>query len=370
MIALSFYGDGNFNSQEKSNITFGPGDMQNLFLSRLLCEQLSPRTDSLYSGDYLFSYLYILNEQPSLTGSANVSFQDEYVIFDQHKQRDFHFYSGTVIAFDACASNETYWGFGTFYLVKGLAAYDEWAYSEDEDSAPPLYEGYLQVANYCGNGQQPFSYNVTEEDQYYFIFINHKNINPYPATIVVNYDIKRTLYKIESSSIIDSCRFSTMPCSVHVPFLTARAAVLVYGEPSNWEDKWENAVMDVQCSPRVWMYALTSAAGVLVIIMCMLCVCLSCCCCNRLLTEEKDEADTPLLRSTLLDEKSGSMKGGSNEMNDPSRDNSVNRSAPATPQYVGSAREDPGSSYPSPSFKKSDKFSLGSATVETFKTKA
>ena len=357
MVLLSYYADGNFSRPDVTDVTFGPGETESVFVSPLLCDQLSPNPSTLYSSEYFHSYLYILDRQPNLTGTANITFQDRFVIFDLNKERNFHFYADSVISFDVCADNSTYTGLGVFYLIKGRKAYESWLELGEEKFSD--YAEYLQVRHYCSEGRQSLRYNVTEEDQYYLIFVNDKHIDPYPAMMVVDYDIKRTVYKIESGSVASSCHFGTVPCSVRVPLQESAAAVLVYGEPYNWGDSWENIPIEVQCSPRIWLYTLTSAGGVLLIITGMLCLCLSCCCCGRLLAGEKDESTTPLLRSSLLDERGTSSVGSSHhEMSDPSRDNSVQ----ATPQPPRTGAVD----HPPPSVKASDKFSMGTPTVDTF----
>lgn len=364
MIVLSYYAKGDFASKGTGYVIFGPGDTQNLFLSPLLCEKLSVDPNTLYSSDFKQSYLYVLDKVPTLTGRANITFQDEFSIFDKIQQRNFHFYPNSVIAFDVCVDNNTYSGFGSFFLVRGQQMYEEWVKSGE--SYPPPFIDALQVRDYCSLGKQTYIYNITAEDQYYLLFINDKHTNSYPSTMVVNYDIQRSIYEFDRGSIKTSCSFTTSPCSVHVPLVQSASAVLFYGTPIKWKDSWTNKQIAVNCAPRIWLYVLMSITGVLIITACTLCLCILCCCCSFLLPGKDDESTKPLLghhTADLYGEKSTSA-----EMTDPSRDDYPH--SKSSPQVQVSFRQPSSSPHPPPSFKSnSSKFSLGSPTFETFANK-
>lgn len=359
MVLLSFYAQGDLNSMETEGVVFGPGDTQTLFFSPLFCEHLSPYPDTLYSSDFESSSLYLLDKEPLLTGVDNVTFTDEFVIFDRSKLRAFHFYSDTVIAFDVCLNNITYSGSGTFYLIKGKAAYEEWADSGETD--PPDFTATLQVREVCSASKQSFDYTVSGEDQYYLVFVDDKHLSPYPTEIMVEYRIRRRTYGFNQSSVLSSCQFTTSPCSIRVPLCTSAAALLVYGTPVDWESDWENRAISVQCSPRIWLYTLVTGLGALVIAFVTICLCTLCCCCGRCFLQEVDESSKPLLGQHTAD--LYSRRSSSSEMTDPSRDNGHAPSASSTPHIIFRSLNNP---YTPPSFKRSDKFSLGTPTCETF----
>lgn len=358
LVLLSYYADGDLASTNSQSVTYGPGDMQNVFFSPLFCQQLSPNSATLYSSDYKPSHLYLLNTDPTLTGTANISFQDRVVDFTQHNQRNFHFYSNSVIAFDICANNDTYSGFASFYLIKGQKLYKKWV--DQGESSAPQYVEYLQVKKNCSEGKQAFVYTVREEDQYYLVVVNDKHVDAQLSEIVVNYDIRRTVYQFNESSVAASCNFSTSPCSVSVPFQQTTAALLVYGAPLNWEDGWGNAPISVNCGMRIWLYALMSAGGVLLIVASTACICISCCCCSCFISAGDDEMNKPLLNqrtANLYD-----FKSSSSEMSEPTRGDQ-HRASPSHPNIAFCHTNSP---YPPPSFKASGKFALGSPTYETF----
>lgn len=360
MVLLSYYADGELTHMDTQSITYGPGDTQSIFFSSLFCQQLSLDPNTLYSSDYEPSHLYLLNKDPTLTGITNITFEDRVVVSNEHNQRNFHFYTSSVIAFEVCASNDTYSGFASFYLIKGQKLYKKWAESQDESSTPQ-YVDYLQVGKICGHGEQTFMYEVGEEDQYYFVFVNDKHTDPQPAEIVVSYNIRRTVYEFNQSSVANSCSFTTSPCSVSVPFQHSTAALLVYGAPLNWEESWENMPMSVDCGMRVWLYSVMSAAGVLLIAVGTMCLCVSCCWCSRFVSTKEDEMNKPLLSQHTANLYDG--KSSSKEMSDPSRDGN-HRATPTDPHVAFRHVKSP---HPPPSFKGgSGKFSLGSPTCETF----
>lgn len=358
LVLLSYYANGDLMSANSRSVTYGPGDVQNVFFSPLFCQQLSPDSATLYSSDYEPSHLYLLNTDPTLTGTANISFEDRVVDFSQHSQRNFHFYSNSLIAFEICANNDTYFGFASFYLIKGQKLYKKWVNAGE--SSVPQYVEYLQVKKVCSDGKQSFVYTVAEEDQYYLVVANDKHIDGQLSEIVINYDIRRTVYQFNESSVVASCNFSTSPCSVRVPIQHTAAALLIYGAPLDWEDGWENSPISVDCGVRIWLYVLMSAAGVLLIIAGTVCLCISCCCCCSRFISAGDDMDKPLLNqrtANLYD-----FKSTSSEMSNPTKDDQ-RRASPSHPHIAFRHTNSP---YPPPSFKSSGKFALGAPTYETF----
>lgn len=362
MVTLSYYADGDFVPEDAANVTYGPGDMQKLFFSPIFCEKLTPTASSLYAEGYNQSHLYLLSQKPTLTGKNNITFQDQAVVFDRHYQRNFHFRPNSVIAFEVCVKNNaTYSGFGTFYLVKGMDVYDRW--KESDESTPESVKS-LEVRTTCEEEErQKFSYKVTQEDQYFLVFVDDKKVNPQPSEVVFIYSIQRALYEIDKSAVEDSCSFNTSsPCSVRVPFKTT-AALLVYGAPVNWESSWGNAAIDVNCQLRVWFYVLLSVAGTLLVVAATACLCVSCCCCGHFISKVTSESNEPLLSqhtANLYD-------GRSEEMHNPSSNSSPAAGAGESVGYrVSHPKAASSSPYPPPSFKASGKFSLGSPTCETF----
>lgn len=359
MVLLSYYADGELLPMDSQSVTYGPGDTQSVFFSPIFCQQLSPASGTLYSSSYEPSQLYLLNTDPTLTGKANITFEDRVVVFDQHNQRNFHLYPNSVITFDICAKNDTYSGFASFYLLKGQKLYKEWV--KQGVTTTPRYEEYLQVREICSEGQQAFAHEVAEEEQYYLVVVNDKHIDPQTSEIIIRYEIQRTVYEFNQSSVAVSCNFSTSPCSIHIPFHPSITALLVYGAPLDWGGSWENKQISVNCGARVWLYAVMSVAGVLLIAAGTMCLCFSCCCCNRFISGDEEDMNKP-----LLNEHTAHMydfRSTSSEMSNPTGDSYARHKATPSPQIAFRHTKSP---HPPPSFKASGKFSLGSPTCETF----
>ena len=343
LVLLFYYAQGDFTSTQSSRVTFGPGDTQNLFLSPLFCEQLSPSPDASYGDGFEPSTLYLLRAEPTLMGEASIVFQD---YLNGNKQQNFHFYPNSVIAFDVCTNSSE---FGSFYLIKSQKLYLEW---KSKPQSEPQHVHFLEVSKLCSEGWQSFNYTVEEEDQYYLLFIN--------STIMVSYDIKRTVYKFDASTVETSCNFTTeASCSVHVPFKISAAALLVYGVPLDWGSRWNNAAIDVSCSKqRVWMYTLLGGIGVLLISVVTICSCVLCCCCTCCFSTKDDESSKPLLNrhtgNLYLEDQA------SKEMSNPSQDGYQGPPSPTPHIAVHMSNNSPHT--PPPNFK----FSLGTPTCETF----
>lgn len=369
VIIITYYAEGYFSPNK--NVDYGPGDTQDLFFSSLFCEELSTNKDTLYSSSFLKSTLYLLREPPALLGEVEVSFQDIFTIYDVH-QRNFHLFPGSVISLDVCADNNTHNGVGTFYLVKGRSTYEEWL--DDGQNNNPQSVASLHVWDFCKDElKNSISYNVTEEDQYYLMFINDRHITPDITKINANYTIQRQIYKYNESSIVNSCSFTTTPCSLKMPFQHITSVLLTYGEPLNWAGNWSNSAISIDCVPRVWFYTVLTALGLLLIAISTFLGCVGCCCCTRLLLS-KDAAKAPLLNqhTGILYDTGPSMK----EMDNPSiykHDQSRSKYSKASNRYrtpIGAVKIKtvPNRAHPPPSFKRSSgSYTRGlPPTYETF----
>ena len=358
LVTLSFCIHQGYFSSNNEDVVYGPGDSQKVEFSALFCEELVPDSNNYsYSRNLEASTLYLLDKDPELSGETNITFQDEFLIFDKIKQLNFHFFPKSLITFEACIDNNTYSSVGDFYLVKGRSIYDDW-YNSGEKS-PPSSIASLQVREFCSQGKQNFKYQVTEEDQYYFLFINDKQIYPQITAMVVSYDIKRVIYDVDQNAIKNSCTFTgTSRCSLNVPLQSSASAVLMYGTPIDWENEWENNSISVNCSPRIWLYVLISVISMLAIAICTSCVCILACCCHRCRFRSKDELEKPLLgqhTTHLYNEKA--------EEEEPT--NPYDR--PNTNSHI--AFQPSNNPYPPPNFKQQPEFNfmMGTPTYDTFK---
>lgn len=351
MLILFYYAQGYIPNAQRNDITYGPGDTQTLFFSPIFCDGLTPDPNTMYPANkFDASTLYLLSEQPTLSEKTNIVFQD--TITDKKGERNFHFYSDTVISFKACIDNITN---ATFYLIQGNSNYKEW----DKRSPSSSVLRAVSLETPCNQGEHTFSFTVTEEDQYYFVFTNSEHVT---SAVSVHYDIQRSVYAVDQRTVKTSCNFTSTPCSLSMPLMPTAPVLLVYGSPVDWGSDWENKVININCSIRIWIYVVLCIGGILVILACTMCICACCYCCRRW-------GDGDISTAPLLSRRTGTLyeKPGAEEMDDPSRDfqHNVNHSDPYITFRSSSKKND---SHLSPSYKKSlgDKFSLGSPTFETF----
>ena len=367
---ISFYSEGYFIAPDDNDVDYGPGDTQNLFFSSILCQEISPNKNSLYSDNFLPSTLYLLRDPPTLSGEIEVSFEDMFLIYDQVHQRNFHLFPGSVISVDACVDQRTHTGVGTFYLVKGKSIFNDWLDAGGK-SAPQSVET-LQVQDSCGElGDSSVMYTVIEEDQYYLVFTNDKHVSPYIAAVNASFNIQRRIYKHNESAVVNSCNFTSSPCTLQMPFKRLTSVFLTYGEPENWEDNWSNKAIRVECVSRVWFYTILTALGVLLIAGSIFIGCVICYSCTRVMLTE-DEAGAPLLNKWT-----GSLYSSApatKEMDMYNQDRPANEYSKASDNRVipeASARRPrtlPKTNHTPPSFKPSPglKYTMGLPTYETF----
>ena len=156
-----------------------------------------------------------------------------------------------------------------YYLIQGDENYNNWV----DDPNDSYSVQHIQLSTRCRH----ITYQVEKDDIYYFVFYNNMDDR---STMTVRFRFNRTKYEFTIDDVVDSCSIAVNShdsCSVNLPLLTSYTALLELDThpPIDWDD---GVIINVQCQPRGWLYAVIVLGvvlflmGVIVTVM-VICVC-------------------------------------------------------------------------------------------------
>ena len=242
--------------QEGSDNYYAPGDTRIVSYNPAFCQSLTLK-DTSSTG----ATLYLLKEKPVLTGSDNFTITQQYniqPIYEHHLY--YYLHQGSDVSGTMCLISGTT---SKFYLIKGTNNFNHW--KDDGHSSNTLV--YFDITAPCGSNRT-FTYSITREDQYYFVFYNpsYSTNSVVGGTLTFN----RALYQIANQNdIVDSCfaggRSST--CTLDVPFQSNYTALIIVDSSESMDD---SISIDTSCGARVWMYAVITVVPVLFVVLCII----------------------------------------------------------------------------------------------------
>ena len=156
-----------------------------------------------------------------------------------------------------------------YYLIQGDENYNNWC----DDPNDSYSVQHIQLSTRCRH----ITYQVEKDDIYYFVFYNNMDVR---STLNVHFRFNRTKYEFTADDIVDSCSIgvnSHDSCSVNLPLLASYTALLEFD--TNPPVDWDNGVMmNIQCQPRGWLYAVIVIGVVLFLVGIVVIVMLTCVC--------------------------------------------------------------------------------------------
>lgn len=257
------YGEGN-------DLDYAPGDTRIIPFSNTFCQGLKLTNVDWTESSYLS--LYLLNSSPQLTGNESFSINEkpEFDVYDYYYYY-FYLYPGSTITASPCATTTSYF----FYLIKGNKQFGQW--KSDYHSH---YKDRFNVST-CGM-EGTKSYDIQEEDYYFMVF--RKSDQHTADDLTVNLGFIQTYYVFSNDSVVNSCTVDYPPsidhnyCTVSVPLFAGGTVLLTVKPVPDLYVFWSEGLdLDVQCVPRVWLYAVIGLSVLLVSIVLLtlvvVCVC-------------------------------------------------------------------------------------------------
>jgi hypothetical protein len=220
--------------------------------------------------------LYLLNSSPSLSGHQN--FTHEHNVFFIKSGKDtqewsLNMHPGSTFSFEVCYTPTK----GTamtrdvvYYLIQGDENYNNWI----DDPNDSYSVQHIRLSTRC----RRITYQVEKDDIYYFVFYNDNMDGR--SILNVRFRFNRTKYEFTIDDIVDSCSIgvnSHDSCSVNLPLLSSYTALLELetNPPIDWDD---GVIINIQCQPRGWLYAVIVLSVVLFLVGIVVTVTVTCLC--------------------------------------------------------------------------------------------
>ncbi len=242
----------------ENNPTFAPVDTAIVSYPHPFCNQIRVTKHFLNENFPVISTLYLLEKMPILERQDSaVFYRQPELSKDQFEYWKIFLYPDSNISYVACSLEPEPWG--VFYLVKGNNNFAQW---ENDQSEEHIYDDEKIDAACQGGNNITYSFEVTEEDNYYFIF---KREGTSQASVGVTFSYDRVLYDTSDNVIISECFIylnDSKSCRVDVPLSSKATALLELDILESDMDEWEaNISLDVECAPRVWLYAVIAISA-------------------------------------------------------------------------------------------------------------
>ena len=219
--------------------------------------------------------LYLLNRRPSLTDSEQFNFTDRAGLSSLTNYHVWNFYmnTGSRVSLNACyLLDQSGNNMVEFYLIKGTKNHNKW--TNDQDSSYAVK--YSRLLSNC----QTISYQVHNDDLYYFVLYLDTSFISLTTTMDVSFNFNRTVYHVSSDNVVQNCSITLdgfSSCSISVPMSSDYTALLSLNTslPVDYND---GANVKINCQPRVWFYAVIVLSAVIpvivVIVLVITCICI------------------------------------------------------------------------------------------------
>ena len=279
-----------------SSVDYAPGDTRLLSYSPF-CQSLTVTYPASSSHEVHIgpSLLYALSTEPTLTSQGgSFDFNRSDILLDNSRMYykwDLHFYRGSEIRVSACMNVS---GSAVYYLIKGKDGFNDWKVHSQMTSI-------LSMSTIDNNCLSSRYFEITEEDQYFLVIQRNESVTQ-AVSVNISISFNRTEYAFnnEAQNLIELSSFNVSESgSVQTPLNRGNYILLVYGNssesPENWNTIASQLSTDTSCEPRIWLYAVVSAGGVLVLLLCI--ACLACCMCAVCRCKRQKSSElNPLLR--------------------------------------------------------------------------
>ena len=245
--------------------------------NRYFCQDLEAVSTDTPDGNLQSNAtLYLLSSRPSLTDSEHFNFTERAALDSITNYHVWNFYmnSGSQVSLNACYPIDSRSGNydAKFYLIKGTKNHNKWTNDPDQSYAVK----YSRLISKC----QTISYQVHQDELYYFVFYLDTSYLSLTTAIDVSFNFDRTVYHISPDDVVQNCSIPLngySSCSISVP-MSSGYTVLLSLNTSLPVDYSDGANVQINCRPRVWFYAVVILSAVLpviiIIAIVVTCVCI------------------------------------------------------------------------------------------------
>ena len=214
--------------------------------------------------------LWLLKESPQLANYHRQTIKNSDIL-DEHEYNSWHFYMftdsyiRTEICFHGQFFSELY-----FFIVKGQKNFQTWKDNMYIDDAVTCgcYLVHEVVNELCNDEKFTYQYDISKDDDYFFILYNA--INSFPYVYDAEFEVQRKTYDVSSAtpSTGKTCTYQTPTCEVALDTFSSQSVVFKAEDHHFGLQETVN----VDCVPRATTYVLIFSVTVITaaIITCIL----------------------------------------------------------------------------------------------------
>ena len=251
---------------------YSPGDTRLVSYSSFFCAGVTLKENSSSTG----AFLYLITETPPLDDCNNFTISSTMALKDnEYNYWNYYLYPNSNFSTEVCSSSSG--TDGKLYIVKGKDNFKLWISSHSNDLAVAVFSISTVL---CSTIVQPYTYHISEEDEYYFIYYNLPG-NNIILQLNVTVSFERFEYSTANLTSQANCSITIAgECSLTVPYGSTYSALIVTDVPEN-VDWGENVDVTWSCANRGWAYAVVILVPI-VTVAGVIALCIICCCrCRR-----------------------------------------------------------------------------------------
>lgn len=204
-------------------------------------------------------------------GSAKITNTEAYIVY-------YYLHKGSQVNVSVCARASGFFlPTFDFYVLKGDENYEKWLSFAQLNAVK-----HLTSAAQCSHAPAHFTYDVEEDDYYFFLMVlGYFSLQTY-STLSANYTVLSMQYNTSALEPKDHCtaNSTSRACGIHVPsgFAFGDCTVVAL-EDSNSTDLYQYTDVGITYDQtlNVWLLVLLSVFGLMLIVV----VCVSIICCVR-----------------------------------------------------------------------------------------
>lgn len=240
---------------------YSPGDTRLVSYNSFFCASITLTDNSSQTA----ASIYLITETPPLTDRNNFTIDSTVTLSDnEYYYWNYFLYPNSNFSTEVCSHSPG--SDGMFYITKGRV----------NNFASPVAK--FSINKVCSVVQR-FSYQIYDEDQYFFVYYKSSQ-NGVPLQLKVTLSFERFEYSTSDLASQANCSITSAgECTVTVPYDSKYMALIVTNTSENvdWE---ENVDVSWNCANRGWAYAVAIIlllVAPVVLIVCIIIIIICCC---------------------------------------------------------------------------------------------
>ena len=235
---------------------YSPGDTRLVSYNSFFCASITLKDNSSRTA----ASLYLITETPPLNDHNNFTISSTMALKDsEYYYWNYYLYPNSRFSTEVCSPPPG--ADGKLYIVKGKDNFSYWISSPSNDFAVAVFSIGTVL---CSNIVQRYTYHVSEEDEYYFVYYNLPG-NNIIFQLRVTALFQRFEYSTYNLASQANCSIASAgECSVVVPYGSTYSALIVTDIPEN-VDWGENVDVTWSCANRGWAYAVVILVPILTV---------------------------------------------------------------------------------------------------------